>query len=382
MRLINKRLVQNLKLMAIVLLLVSLMKVGTENQPSKVQAARQDQTQAASASPVLFGATGGGEGNGPSNLYKIDSLSGAATFVGPIGFKSVSAMDCHPFTGILYATGRRATGGTLVLITINPLTGAGTEVGPLASGFNVQDMSFRNSDAVLFAYRSTLLIKIDISTGAQTIVGRTFSLQDGNGLAFSLNDTLYHAAQAPSQLAIFDQTTGARTVINTLKYPPGLGGEPRVSAMDFQPGTSDFYCTIITNEGSPAYLGTINTTTGDVTVIGRTADRMDALAWLSSPPFNICLQDETNNSLLQIDSTTGNYRFTNCQGFMIGGTGTITTRGCLVTLQVDGPDRRLLARIDTCLKSGTGYIQVLSTGRNFSILDRNTSNNGCSCPGG
>lgn len=99
------------------------------------------------------------------------------------------------------------------------------------------------------------------------------------------------------------------------------------------------------------------------------------------PVFDLCLQDESNGNLLQLNTTTGDYRFTNCQGSTIGGPGTITKRGCLITLEVNGPDRRILARIDTCNKSGTATVQVFSPTRTFSILDRNTSNNSCTCPG-
>jgi CSLREA domain-containing protein len=98
------------------------------------------------------------------------------------------------------------------------------------------------------------------------------------------------------------------------------------------------------------------------------------------PPFDLCLQDETNGNILQVNSSTGIYQFTNCRGTSLSGMGTITRKGCLITLQVDGPDRRILARIDTCANNGTATIQVLTQGT-FSILDRNTSNNTCVCPG-
>ena len=98
--------------------------------------------------------------------------------------------------------------------------------------------------------------------------------------------------------------------------------------------------------------------------------------------FDICLQDESNGNLLRVNSTTGAYEFTDCKGVTIGGTGRITRRGCLITLEVNGPDRRVLARIDTCMKSGTASVQLFSTGRNFSVFDRNIANNTCACPGG
>ena len=151
--------------------------------------------------------------------------------------------------------------------------------------------------------------------------------------------------------------------------------------MDFQPGTSDLYGTVITEGGerSATYLATINTTTGDVIGIGPTAPRMDALAWQPIPSFDICLQDESNGNSLQINSSNGSYEFTNCGGLVLGGIGSIITKGCYVLLQVNGPDRRILVSIDTCGKTGTASIQVFSLRTTFTILDRNTANSTCSC---
>jgi len=99
-------------------------------------------------------------------------------------------------------------------------------------------------------------------------------------------------------------------------------------------------------------------------------------------PFDLCLQDESNGTSLQINSATGDYQLVNCAGITLSGTGALTRRGCLITLQVNGPDRRLLARIDTCTKSGTATIQVFSQGATFTIMDRNTANSTCGCGGG
>ena len=97
--------------------------------------------------------------------------------------------------------------------------------------------------------------------------------------------------------------------------------------------------------------------------------------------YDICLQDESNGFLLRINSTTGEYVFTTCLGITLTGTGVIIRRGCLTTLQVNGPDRRLLASIDTCRNAGTVSMQVFSQGRTFTIQDRNTANNTCVCSG-
>lgn len=95
--------------------------------------------------------------------------------------------------------------------------------------------------------------------------------------------------------------------------------------------------------------------------------------------FDLCLQDDSSGSTLQINSATGDYQFVNCAGLTLSGTGALIRKGCLITLQVNGPDRRLLARIDTCQGTGTASMQVFSQGRTFTILDRNTANSACAC---
>jgi hypothetical protein len=95
--------------------------------------------------------------------------------------------------------------------------------------------------------------------------------------------------------------------------------------------------------------------------------------------FDICLQDDSSNNVLQINTTTGEYQFTNCAGLTIGGTGTLTKRGNQITLQHNASDRRVLASIDSSTKRATASVQLLSTGRTFGITDRNITNNTCAC---
>lgn len=367
----------------LILILTLILLAGTKRQVAEVGAA-QEALQPTLQSGLLFGIARVGTPS-VSNLYQIDSSTGVATLIGPVGFNGISGMDFNPMTGELYAIGRRLTESTEVLITINPMTGAGTEIGPLGRDAFVLDISFRNSDAILFGVTDdSSLIRIDTSTGAQIIVARPCRVLDGNGIAFSPNDTLYHADNR--ELSIYNQSTCRTTIINRLRFPSGLGSNPRVAAMDFQPGTFMLYGTIITGQGftggGPAYLATIDTITGGVTIIGATVSRMDALAWApaAAPVFDICLQDETQGNTLQINLSTGAYQFANCNGSTSGGVGILARRGCLVTLEVGGPDRRIVARIDTCSRIGTAYVQILPTGRNFSIIDRNIDNNTCLCP--
>jgi hypothetical protein len=95
--------------------------------------------------------------------------------------------------------------------------------------------------------------------------------------------------------------------------------------------------------------------------------------------FDLCIQDDSNGSILKIRSTTGNYQFTNCSGFTLSGTGSLIVKGSIITLQHYGADRRVLAKIDLSVSKGTASIQVFGQGATFTIIDRNTANNICAC---
>jgi hypothetical protein len=96
--------------------------------------------------------------------------------------------------------------------------------------------------------------------------------------------------------------------------------------------------------------------------------------------FDMCLQDDSNGSLLQFNSITGNYLFTNCTGLALSGQATLINKGSVFSLQHYATDRRVLARIDTSLNKGVASIQLLSQGTMLTITDKNIINNTCTCP--
>jgi hypothetical protein len=233
---------------------------------------------------ALFGSAFQGP-TGPSALYSIDPETGVATAIGVIGFARVSAM-AFDSTGVLYATGRRPSDGRNVLLTIDTTTGAGTEVGPtgveeLGFGDTIADISFRRSDGVLFAYLEAgdALGVINKQTGAVTPLGSSFVSCCGNGMAFSPNDILYHSNE--DSLHTLDQTTGVATFVVNMIFSPPADFDPRINGMDFQPGTGILFGSLNDGfAGSPEnYLVTINTTTGVVTIIGRTVNGLDGIAF-------------------------------------------------------------------------------------------------------
>ncbi len=231
--------------------------------------------------PALYGSAYSGP-DGLATLYRIDPVTGAGALIGPIGFQRVSGMDFDA-SGVLYANAERNDGSnTNVLITIDINTGTGTEVGPTgvaAFGFgdHFADISFRKSDGALYGYIESAdgVATIDPATGAATLLGPSGVSSAGNGIAFNSADRLYHLKH--DAINTLDQTTGAATFVTPLFFPP-LGSNPRVNAADFHPDTGVLYGSV--RDFSPAnYLARIDTATGVVTIIGRTARDLDALAW-------------------------------------------------------------------------------------------------------
>jgi uncharacterized repeat protein (TIGR01451 family) len=249
---------------------------------------------------TLYGATHSGPGN-LSRLWIIDQETGAASFVGDIGFQRVFGLDFSA-DGTLCGIAQRDDGSnTNVLITIDPCTGIGTEVGPTGIeglGFiNTLDLSFRPSDGTLFTSVDSLggdaLGIIDTATGAAAVVGpmNLPVISFGNGIAFTMDDTLLHTNEA--SLNALDQVTGNAVSLENLVFSPPADNQPRINGMDHQPGTGILFGSL--HDGnSENYLATVTTGTGTVTIIGPTVNDLDALAFVPSADLEIVKTDDVD----------------------------------------------------------------------------------------
>jgi uncharacterized repeat protein (TIGR01451 family) len=95
--------------------------------------------------------------------------------------------------------------------------------------------------------------------------------------------------------------------------------------------------------------------------------------------FDACLQDNSNpGSVLFVNSLTGEYAYC-CNGQTYTGTGTISKKGCTVTLMVTTAQRRISASIDLSLKRGSASLQAPPGTTLCSINDSDMSNNACNC---
>ncbi|MFL6276831.1 MAG: hypothetical protein ACJ74G_16720 [Blastocatellia bacterium] len=94
--------------------------------------------------------------------------------------------------------------------------------------------------------------------------------------------------------------------------------------------------------------------------------------------FDTCVQDDSNpNTSVAFDSQTGDYLFC-AGGAQYSGTVTITRRGSTITLQHTASDRRLTITLDTAVNRATGSFQKIGLGV-FTLTDRDTRNDACSC---
>jgi len=95
--------------------------------------------------------------------------------------------------------------------------------------------------------------------------------------------------------------------------------------------------------------------------------------------FSGCLQDDSNpNIVVLFNSQTGEYRFC-CNGTVFTGIGIVTVKGCIVTIQANPTDRRVLIKFDGSVNAGTASLQFPPGNTVCTITDRNSRDNRCVC---
>ena len=181
------------------------------------------------APDALFGVSLNGFSNGnpgPSDLYIIDEVTGAGTFIGNIGY-AVNSIAFDPTTGLMYGSTTTWSGDFNGLLLIDPATGAATEIGAFGAEFtSILGLSF-NSLGELFGWHDPGAddpVRIDKTTGAATTVGASGIGTAQQVMAFDNSDQLILVQDFTTY--DINTTTGAAdsAPIPDLSFDPGHGG--------------------------------------------------------------------------------------------------------------------------------------------------------------
>ena len=169
------------------------------------------------------------------------------------------------------------------MITIDTVTGQGTEIGTPSSFFTLAGLTFNfdTDTLVTIDYPENRVVDMDTSTGAATIMGALGFLAVP-GMTFDpSSQTLYATCQPTAELLIIDRTTGSATAVGSLGFTNVRG-----LAFDIVRNTL-FGTDLITDQ-----LISIDTATGAGTAVGSTQYfNVEGLAML-------CLGDLTGDCVV------------------------------------------------------------------------------------
>lgn len=235
------------------------------------------------AQQVLYVTSGNGN---LSDLYTVNPLTAQATFVGEVMIDgttpvTITALEFHPGTGVLYGVTGSEYSPSRVLVTINPQTAVATTVGVIGAGKleNANDLAFA-SDGTLYGWnvKGGPLLLLDSTNASRQTIGSADNGNAGNGLAFVPNGTLYLVGPTtPGDLFTVNTATGAITSVAALSNVPVNFGSATALASD------ENGVLFVTGKGSSHLLATINPTTGVMTSIGNLGFEADALAFTAVP---------------------------------------------------------------------------------------------------
>ncbi len=247
----------------------------------------------------LYGANGA-IGNADTSLYILNPANGdVVQDVGGIGF-AVTGLAFDPTTGILYGSTSKQSVSPNSLVTINLGTGAGTLVGPFNISFNdvdqtLADLTFTPGGTLYgSATQNGDLYTVNTATGAATLVGASGlpPFNKGNALASDPSAALFFAGDkdgSNGSLYSVNSGTGVATAMALLTGAPGDVNDS-IPAIAFDDDGVLYASILDTTSASGENLGTSylvtidtsTTSTGVVSTLGQTVDRLDAIAF--QPP--------------------------------------------------------------------------------------------------
>ena len=154
---------------------------------------------------------------------RINPIDGDADPIGELGvnFPSVAGLAFDPITNTLYASSNLDAAN---LYTVNTNTGFATLVAPL--GLNMPSLAYVPSETTLYGAsgQTDSLYKINVNTGELILVGPLGVGISYNGLAYlAETDTLYMSWRSGRKLYAIDRNTGAATELGDFEFS-GVNG--------------------------------------------------------------------------------------------------------------------------------------------------------------
>ncbi|HTF88093.1 MAG TPA: DUF4394 domain-containing protein [Planctomycetota bacterium] len=181
-----------------------------------------------------------GWGTNPSQLYKVNLTTGAATFVGSIGINDVFGLAYDPVANKLYGSRSTLASG---FIEINRLTGAGTPIGDPVAYLDGMTFVGSTGDVVgLFAGPGSLH-KVNTANGSSTLLTSGSGFVDNCGIAWGAASNKIFSIDWSGNLFAFDVAAGyARTTLTT-----GIGSFDGLAAAGNVCSAPVIYCTAKVN---------------------------------------------------------------------------------------------------------------------------------------
>lgn len=145
---------------------------------------------------------------------------------------------------------------------------------------------------------------------------------------------------------------------------------------------------------SPTDVNQDGTYTTTKWITGEESGAFTVTATIIVKPFDMCIRsDNSPDTEILLNTFTGNYLFripgsqplahgkspraAGSSGSRLTGTGKLTMKDCVISLEHNVVDRRVMSSLDTCSMTGEASVEIRSPRMAFTILDKNTADNFC-----
>lgn len=171
----------------------------------------------------------------PSRIFHVDTATGITTFITAVT-GVVRACATHPATGVVYAKRNDAAVQERQLVTLDPLTGESSLIGPIVSASGNHDVaSLTFVGNTLYGLDShggprgkavtNRLITINTTTAGASVIGAAQTLPSRySGIAVKDANTVYLVTATTASLDTMATATSAKSVGLALTGAVGSGG--------------------------------------------------------------------------------------------------------------------------------------------------------------